>query len=282
MSKGIIALTQAFDRLNQAQKSLSTQLQQNNCRYWLLSDDQQNSSIVAAIGTITNIWHSAGGDGRRTENLYGLIGVPPHIIPLIHQLNTHKQNFQTSVRQFREAHGDPNPIIYKRAEELNLALKQQGMARVNLKQCYRQIPLLEKRPNKVTFSWYSSGRSLKKVTIKEAEQRLLAMDTNQLHIQLQLQALGKIPSNELLVQLQKQVPVMRANIVWKDKDKLIRKARNCPLPLFFPLDAEEAFPEYNTPSFTPPDQRKRQLRSDVIIDPEPYLPSLRIHRYKKT
>lgn len=282
MSTGIIALTKAFDRLDQAQKSLSNQLQQYDCRYWLLGDQQDNTSLKDAINTITNIWHLSGGDGRRTENLYGLIGVPPHIIPLIHQLNTIKKTFQHNVRQFRETHGDPNQIIYKRAEELNLALQQQGLARVNLKQCYRQIPLLDKRPSKVTFSWYSSGRSLKKITIKEAEQRLLAMDTNQLHIQLQLQALGKIPSNEVLVQLQKQVPVMRANIVWKDKDKLIRKARNCPLPLFFPLDADESFPEYNTPSFTPPDQRKRQLRSDVIIDPEPYLPSLRIHRYKKT
>jgi len=279
MQQGRYALIQAFDQLNAVQHSFVQELNKHHCHIKLLHQDSFSSSELLRF--ITNIWHTQTGDGRRTENLYGLVGVPPHVIPIIQQLNQAKANFKKSIKEFRAEYGDPNETLFKRAEELNLALQQGGLARLNLNHCYRLIPVLESCPKKITFSWYSSGRSLKKFSLFDAQERLLKMDTSQLHIQMQLQALARLPDSETLVQLQPQVPVMRANIVWKKQEQLIRKARNCPLPLFFPLDGQTKFPEYNTPPITPPEQRSRQLRSDVSIDPEPYLPSLRMHRYKK-
>ncbi|WP_286238410.1 DNA replication terminus site-binding protein [Neptuniibacter halophilus] len=274
-------LLDAYEQLDNAQQQFSQRLLESAPRYWFLGPAESDISLPQACQRITGIWYQAQGDGRRTENLYGLIGVDPGLIPLIRQLNQIKQRFQQAVRRFRDKHGEPTPLLYQRACELNQKLQDSGLARLHLKQCYRQLPLLEKRPDKVTFSWYCSGRSLKKLTVAEAEQRLLKMDTGNTHIQIQLAALGRIPQSEPLVQIQQQVPVMRANIAWKSGEQWLRKARNCPLPVFFPLDATEPFPEYNVPPPTPPEQRKRQLRNDLAIEPEPYLPSLRIHRYRR-
>lgn len=246
--------------------------------YELFSDSA--NSIEDIGNTVTNIWFTSQGDGRKTQNLYGLVGVEPHLIPLLIQVNQAKQSFQKAVQAYRKELGNPTELLYKRACELNKALEEQGLARLHLKQAYRLLPVVEKTPNKVRFSWYTSGRSLKKMSVADAESRLLKMDISQLHIQLQLEALGKIPNSSPLVQIQQQVPVMRANVVWTMKDDVTRKAKNCPLPLFFPLDDKKNFPAYNKPPLEPPEQRTRNLRSDLLIEPEPFLPSLRIHRYK--
>lgn len=266
-------------QLQQGLEQFKALLSSHTTQFWLLGEPEQSIPLQSASELITNLWHQSEGDGRRTDNIYGLIGVSSRLIPVIQQLNQIKQRFQSTVKAFRESEGNPLEVLHHRSEALNKALQQQGLARLHLKQCYRQIPLLEQTPDKVTFSWYSSGRSLRKITIAEAEKRLLQMDQSQLHIQMQLKALGKLTPEEALVQIQPQVPVMRANIRWKKGDSYQRKARNCPLPLFFPLDAGKSFPEYNVPPLTPPETRQRQLRSDLVIDSEPYLPSLRVHRY---
>jgi hypothetical protein len=73
---------------------------------------------------------------------------------------------------------------------------------------------------------------------------------------------------------------MRANIAWKQAQGWIRQARNCPLPLLFPLAENSPLPEHNRPELEPPTGRQRAERSDARIDPEPFIPSLRIHRYQ--
>lgn len=279
-------LIDAFDHLNQSLYQFRNRLLQSerstpsSTKYWALGHKDTPISLSEITELLTNIWYRSKGDGRRTDNLYGLIGAPPELIPLLHQLNNTKNQFQIAVKLFKDKQGDPSSLLHKRAQTLNLGMQKTGLARLHLKQCYRQIPVLDTRPQKILFSWYTSGRSMKKLSVSEAEKRLLKMDISQLHIQLQLEALAKIPDSEPLVQLQQQVPIMRANILWNKDGQKIRKARNCPLPIFFPLDDNEALPEYNTPSLIPPETRQRQQRSDLIIDPEPYLPSLRIHRYR--
>lgn len=279
-------LVDAFEQLNTLLSQFRSRLLQDQQKhkkphYWILSDSESPSPAIAqVVDTLTNIWFLRKGDGRCTENLYGLIGVSPDLIPILHQLNNSKSNFQKAVKAYRQHLGDPSSVLYKRSDVLNQELQRTGMARLHLKQCYRQFPVLDTTPEKIQFSWYTSGRSIKKISAKEAEAKLLKMDTAQLHIQMQLEALSNIPLSEQLVQLQKQVPVMRANIIWKKHTEIIRKARNAPLPIFFPLDDNQTFPEYNIPSLTPPETRQRQQRSDQLIDPDPYLPSLRIHRYR--
>ncbi|MBQ0757087.1 MAG: DNA replication terminus site-binding protein, partial [Amphritea sp.] len=100
------------------------------------------------------------------------------------------------------------------------------------------------------------------------------------HIQLQLQAVGNLRPGDMLAQIQTQVPVIRANMLWKQEEQMLRKARNTSLPIIVALDDENpSLPEYNEPPLIPPEARSRLERSDLKIDPQPFLPSLRAHRY---
>lgn len=277
-------LLDAYEQLEASLISFTSQLPAATCSTTLFVDDQLNTPLHAAEH-VAKIWYERSGDGRRTDNLYGFIAVKPSLIPLVHQLNQHKQTFQQAVTQFRKDQGEPGPLLFKlfqdkRDSTLHRLLSHTGNARLNLRQSYRQVPVLDSTPQKIRFSWYSNGRSMTRMSVQEAEARLLKMDLSQMHIQMQLEALARIPQSESLVRIQPQAPVMRANIFWRQDEQYLQKARNCPLPIIFPLEDEQPIPEYNRPPETPPEARSRQFRSDLQIEPEPYLPSLRVHRYK--
>ena len=274
-------LVSSFEDLAKALRQLQLSLHKTTPRYWLLQSAEPSQSLEHAIQSTLNIWYQTQGDGRRTDNCYGLIGIAPAIIPLINQVNESKQAFQKTIQSFPQALGHPSEILHKRSNQLANSLERAGLARLHLKQCYRQIPVLQHTPIKIGLNWYTSGRSIKKLTIKDAEKKLLKMDDGKPHIQMQLDALARLQPNEYLAQLQEQVPVMRANIIWQENGEKRRKARNCPLPLFFPLPDNAAFPEHNKPPVEAPNIRQRQLRSDILIEPDVYLPSLRAHRYIK-
>lgn len=279
MSDHVQALITEFEQLATHLQQLHHALNNARVKYWLLAPAP--TAFSDAVRICTNIWYHSATDGRFTENCYGLVGIPPEIIPLINKVNLAKDSFRACVKALPKELGKPAELLHQRSEQLALALERSGLARLHLKQCYRQIPMINTTPAKVGLNWYTSGRSIRRLSLKDAETRLLKMDQGQPHIQLQLASLGKLQPGESLAQLQTQVPVMRANIQWQQNGEIMRKARNCPLPLFFPLQDNAPFPEHNKPPVEPPEARQRQQRSDLRIDPEVFLPSLRAHRYLK-
>ncbi|BBI61585.1 hypothetical protein HSBAA_28910 [Vreelandella sulfidaeris] len=91
-------------------------------------------------------------------------------------------------------------------------LRRNGLARLHLKQSWRQLPIAQAPVSRVRFAWYSSGRSIKRLTVQEAERKLIQLDTDAPHIRIQLRKLASIPSGEILAQVQTQAPLMRANL----------------------------------------------------------------------
>lgn len=274
--------TELLESLEQLQHSLlkfCTQLQNSRLPYWLPGDTYGQLDQAAQL--FGDIWYRDNQDGRTTISQYGLIGADPTLIALAEQTNTCKQQFQTLASQYRlSENSELQESLQRRSDELNQLLNRQGASRLHLKQCYRLIPIADPRPEKIGFSWYTSGRSIRKLTPAEAEEKLMKMDVSQTHIRMQLDALGKLQPGDMLAQIQTQVPVMRANLVWKQDKQTIRKARNTSLPILIALnDDNPTLPAYNEPPTTPPEARSRLERSDLKIDPQPFLPSLRVHRY---
>ncbi|MDX2423621.1 MAG: DNA replication terminus site-binding protein [Amphritea sp.] len=273
-----VELIDSLNQLNQALVNFSQQLQQSTLPFWL-PGPAQNLQQAAAL--YTDIWYQDGQDGRTTLSQHGIIGADAQLISATLQLNQAKANFQTLALRYRLSQSTETlQELHQRSEKIAEILQRHGAARIHLKQCYRQIPLLQQCPSKIGFSWYTSGRSIRKLTPAEAEEKLLKMDTSQPHIQQQLQAVGNLRPGDMLAQIQPQVPVMRANMMWKEKDCVMRKAQNTSLPMIIALDSENPrLPAYNEPPLTPPEARSRLERSDLKIDPHPFLPSLRAHRY---
>ncbi|MBN3560619.1 DNA replication terminus site-binding protein [Aliamphritea spongicola] len=271
-------LIEALDTLLRRLNAFSAQLCHSKLPFWL--PDEQICDLPSCAALFNDIWYRDGQDGRVTRTQHGLIGADKSLIEKALSVNAAKQAFQTLATHHRLSQdSDLQNQLTRRESLLAETLQHHGYSRIHLRQCYRQIPIIEGRPVKIGFSWYTSGRSIKQLTPEQALQRLQKMDTSQTHIQMQIDALGHLMPGDMLAQLQSQVPVMRANLLWKQNDQMIRKAQNVSLPMLIPLQPGETLPEHNQPLSSPPEQRSRSLRSDLKIDPVPFLPSLRVHKY---
>lgn len=279
-------LHQSFNALASALSTLQSELLRTQPPHWMpLSAAEQHISTGMQLLTslITDLWYErADQDGRETRSRHGIVMVNAHLTEQIRQVNACKDAFRLAVQKTR---AELDSVRWKeecarlgQPEGLRDAMHFSGLNRVHLRQCYRHLPLLEHRPDKIGFSWYVNGRSIRKLSVAEAEKMLLALGEHKPHIQLQLHKLQQLPAHTALAQIQTLAPVVRANMVFSQAP-YPRKAMNVPLPLFIP-DQGQGLPAFNEIDLTPPPGRTRQQRSDQKVDPEPFLPSLRIHLYR--
>ncbi|BBB30094.1 conserved hypothetical protein [Neptunomonas japonica JAMM 1380] len=277
----------AFEQLMESLLIFDKQLSTSHLPISLPSQERDVLTQQQALDQVryyySNIWHSDDTDGRRTQSCYGLVGANTETLESAVKLNTAKDKLRISVGLLQKSElKTASEQLHRRSQALALVLNNQGLGRIHLKQCYRHIPLLDSTPHNVRFSWYNSGRSIKKLTAECAMQMLLKLDTSQPHIVRQIEKLSPLHKNIKMAQIQTQVPVIRANIAWKTGDNNWRRlAKNCPLPILIPLLDEAPLPEHNVLTSVAPILRSRAQRSDSLIDPEPFLPSLRIHLYRK-
>ncbi|WP_235603133.1 hypothetical protein [Piscirickettsia litoralis] len=62
----------------------------------------------------------------------------------------------------------------------------------------------------------------------------------------------------------------------EEKNRIMLKA---PLPVFYPHATGDAFPEIKAAGNKQEKNPLRAQRTDIKIDPEPFLPAIRAHRY---
>ncbi|WP_430462559.1 DNA replication terminus site-binding protein [Thalassolituus sp. LLYu03] len=252
---------------------------------WLPLSPLEESTGMTPAGLlgelITDVWYRDGQDGRETRSRHGLIAANESIMQAARLANERKDDFRTAVQQLQselekaDLHDRLDQLAQRHAS-LRDSLHFSGLSRLHLKQCYRHLPVLEHLPLRVGFSWYAHGRSIKRLSVSEAEQKLLALGEDKTHIQVQLAKLAALPLQQSLAQVQTLAPVVRANLVYGNDAPRARQAMNAPLPLFVP---GELLPEFNQIASEPPEARTRQRRGDQRISDEPYLPSIRAHLY---
>jgi uncharacterized protein YjgD (DUF1641 family) len=286
-------LVLSFDSLTLGLAEFCQRLDALKPKCWVaLSESEQNESsldyLKKARSYYQDIWYKDQQDGRETRSCYGLVIANEEIVNLARKVNTAKDAFKRLVQKIQKTDKDlwlsQKAQLNIRHKNLREQLYYTGLGRIHLKQLYRHIPILEHRPEKIGFTWYSNGRSIKKLTVAQAQSKLLAMGEEKSHIQQQMQRLSSLPEHEILAQIQPQVPVVRANIVFKLLDETgqsetIRKAMNVSLPLLIPEEDNSGLPKFNQIDEQPPTDRTRIARKDFKICEEVFLPSLRAHRY---
>jgi hypothetical protein len=283
-------LVSAFDALALGLAKFCNLLNEQQPQCWVaLGADEQNVDFLRkARNYYQDIWYQDQQDGRETRSCYGLVMAGEKMIALAQEINLAKDNFKALVQTIQKTDKDlwlsQKAQLNTRHKTLRNQLYYTGLGRIHLKQLYRHIPILAHRPEKIGFTWYSNGRSIKKLTVAQAETKLLAMGEDKTHIQQQLQKLNTLPQHEMLAQIQTQVPVVRANLVFKlfnekGHAEILRKAMNVSLPLLVPEESNPLMPEFNQIDEQPPIARTRTARSDFKICEEVFLPSLRVHRY---
>lgn len=234
---------------------------------------------------LLDMWHQQGQDGRETRNYIALIAADDELLEMFTAVNRAKAQISELLQHIKQAQpatlSQAKRRLPQRHPDVDNVLRQSGLARLHLKQCWRHLPIAPAPVSRVRFAWYSSGRSIKKITVQEAEQKLLQLDTDAAHVRIQLRKLAGIPSSEPLAQVQSQAPLMRANLFFTEplEDGHIRRAMNAALPLIVPSQRQQ-LPHIKMPPLEPPAQRTRAKRRDEKLEHEAFLPSLRIYRYR--
>ncbi len=281
------ALINCFDQLVGSTQKLCNSFTLQDNPHWLpLTDTEQLqriSSLQKAKSIYQDYWYQDGQDGRETRSCFGLISANDAQIQealLINKLKEHlKQQVKTLQKDHKQQWLELKGALALRHCSLRESLHFTGLSRLHLKQTWRHIPVIERIPCRVGFNWYSSGRSIQKISVEEAYEALSKMDTSSLHIQTQLQQVGKLAHNTRLAKIQNLAPTMRANLFYKDNQLPERQAMNISLPILFKNTDNKPLPNHNEPELVPPLSRKRAVRSDRTIEDQPFLPSIRVHRY---
>jgi len=216
----------------------------------------------------------------------GLIAANPTTLNAVHTLNQTKNDFKEAIQDLKLAKipvSDPELqkkfqiSLNSRPSPISYTLRKTGLARLHLKQCYRLVPILPYQPLKVSWTW-ANTRSIKRISIAEAE-RLLLKRGSDVGIIRQLEKLGQLKHSEVLAIVQNLAPHLRANIVSLVEGEIVRKMIKGPVPIFYPYDPNKIVPTIQKPGKKQGRNKSRLIRSDVKLDPVPFLPAIRAHRY---
>lgn len=234
----------------------------------VLGFDNRGNPREQAYKLISQLEYLDGQQPREILVGAGVIAAPIETIQAIQALNAAKQTFKQAILNLKKAKIPPS--------ELSLALMRMGLARVHLKQCYRVMPYFMQRPKKISWTW-ANTRSIKKISVATATE-LLLKHTQDAGIERQLKLLQGFDVNEKLAIVQDLAPHLRANIVMPGTNGDRRLMVKGPVPLFY-LASDNILPELTPPKAKHGKDKDRLIRKDVKINPEPFLPAIRAHRY---
>ncbi|HKM15800.1 MAG TPA: DNA replication terminus site-binding protein [Marinospirillum sp.] len=279
-------LDHCFDLLVNNLNNLAALLKTAQLPCWMLGCETEATSRERLLFALLDLWYLEGQDGRVTRSYPGLVVCNEQIWAQLGAVNDAKVAFSGAIDAIRRESPDllldARQNLVTRHPKLHAHLTAEGLARLHLKQSWRQIPGCTIPLRQVRFSWYSSGRSIRRISYKEAVYRLEQMNVEAPHIKIQLQKLASIPTATPLAQVQSQAPLMRANLFFTDQQAGLpdRQAMNIAMPLFI-LSDQATLPPFNIPSIAPPEKRTRAVRSDAQLEDEPFLPSIRVFKYRE-
>ena len=276
-----------FDSLVSQTGSLCDSLRETNFHVWVPLSESESSAGITPINKacrgFQDFWYQDGQDGRETRSSFGLIPATQQQLDLAHSINEEKERFKHRIKSLQKSNKEDWLTLRKQLGQahptLRESLKYSGLSRLHIKQTWRHIPVIDRTPVRAGFNWYQSGRSIQKYTVKQAQDALLNLDTTSDHIQTQLSLLNNLSANTPLAKVQNLAPTMRSNIFFDDNELPNRIAMNVSLPVLFKADDKGGMPPHNDPELSAPNERKRKVRSDRVIEDHPFLPSIRVHRY---
>ncbi len=282
------ALLESFKQLSYTLGQLQTALRKDAALpAWLADHPQSPNPRSQAFELIQQLEYLPGQPAKETLIAPGLIAASTQTLEALQALNLAKQSFKTTLLALKERpHQLDDPWLQAQFEHalppspntVRQTLRKTGLARLHLKQCYRNIPLLAQRPQKVSWTW-AHTRAITQITRAKALELLQKREQDE-GIQQQIVRCSALPASERLAIIQELAPHLRANLVFEDPATGKRRSMiKASLPIFFPHVPGLALPQFYPPSEKCAKNPTRPRRADVKIDPSPFLPALRAHRY---
>ncbi|WP_235603134.1 DNA replication terminus site-binding protein [Piscirickettsia litoralis] len=166
-----IDVINAYEALNQALSNLEHAI--NNDQHlpsWIEGNPSApRQSSYQAIGQLEYL---SDQPPKETLICAGLIAASPQTLDCVKQVNEAKVQFKQAMLALKAAKitvHDPALVshfeshLQTRSKGTRSHLQKMGLARLHLKQCYRKIPLLEERPNKISWTW-AHTRAIKRIS----------------------------------------------------------------------------------------------------------------------
>lgn len=290
LSSGVlrIELLDCFEQLLQTLDSFCIAIRQDDLPVWVSHTAAELDDVLTmrlkTIQLYRALWYEGSEDGRETLTCPGIVGASPATLIAAQSCNVAKDRFKAATLALKKlGRVEAKAVmtdLHRRQQSVALAMRRMGAARLNLKQAYRRIPLLEECPLKIGFTWSRQGRVIQRTSLEEA-QRLLEQRVETPQITMERRKLAELGSDEVLARVRSVCPHLRANLVFaaSDHSGVRRRLMQAPLPILVPLPSGQSLPEF-APVAPEPPVSPRLRRADVRIEDEPFLPSVRIHRYR--
>jgi len=286
-------IIESFEKMNDSIAVFCDLLQTNSVKIEVPSQKeffgeicQTSSDLERAIVAYKDIWFHANEDGRSTRVFQGVVFGDDELIRQAKLVNQLKDEFHSNVIKLNKLSAkEKREISSEIKKSSRTSLSRLGLGRLCLKHCYRHISIFEIAPRKINYCWYANGKSIKKISAKSAEERLLSIENNaSIHIQIQLNAVRSLsPTYELAI-VQSLAPHIKANFIFIDlnsNNKIIRKTSTPALPIVILQQKKHIETLVNFTLEPSPEKRTRKTRSDKLLDDDVFLPSIRAFKYKK-
>lgn len=199
-------------------------------------------------------------DGRHTLRCVGVVAVadPAHL-QAVARLNTLREALKPLTQALAQGDDGFDPALRRQR------LRDRGLARLNILQSVRQIPLLYQNVKSISFT-RAHTRSIKKVTVDQA--LALLNPESPVYFQQRDRILGVGRALAIARPVQEHI---RANVVFENGR---RKMINAPLPVVLP---GSVLPKIRP---LPEAQDSRRRRRDAKLEEAPLIPELHLYAYR--
>lgn len=200
----------------------------------------------------------------------GAVACTSETLVLIQAVNQSKEAFKAAIAAIK------NNAAQDLSKTIRALFAKAGYTAIKLKQVYRHIPSINYHPRRIAWSKGKHGLH-KTINLKEAERLLLRAGQGE-HIDVQLAKLATLDEQTRLVIHRNIKPCWVVNIATFKQGKQSQfEDIKTSLPLFYLHDSELELP---TVVFSEPNTRIAAVRSDKVLEENPFLPSIHAFRYK--
>lgn len=255
------------------------------------SMDVSAPDVIWMRTALCDMWHEGQGSGASTSKHVGIVAASPELRNDFHAINKAKAAFQDVIRAMKQTKPAYNyrtqlkEMVAHRHPAVREHLNAAGMGRLSLKKVWRRIFVFDDPVRHVGIGWYVSGRSIVKISVAEAEKRLIRLGADDPNIAVQLKQLASLPSGEVLAHVKQQTPLLRCNVrfeIDEDNEKGLPASvgMNSSMPVLVPpYSSNGLLPPLRTPPAFPPIKSSRRRRRDAKLEEVPFLPAINVYRY---
>lgn len=200
-------------------------------------------------------------DERRVVRYVGAVAVTPAALRKAEIVNEHKAALVEAIGVYRR-------LASKRerdSHQVRELLIRLGYARLNLVQTYRKIPILERAPTRIGFTWIMGTKHVETVDREEALRRIPGdVERSGAKLARTRRAVADVQRDGLRL-VRPVAPHVRANIVWHEDDERRTACIHAPLPILYRFSPRTSEPEivgHDRPEPDPRSMPARQRRSD--------------------